>query len=219
MEFLLKKMAEYFFITMKEQRADELLIGNDENGEAEKILSDINAHPYALLMSFIVDDNQIDGKPEKLPYELNKIFGSIDFKTLEGIKLIEWRSLLANNKLTNNPERDGENLFSFINLAKQNYNGEINKIWNDEPSSDVLIQRLMAIPGFNIEKANMFAYLLVIKFGVILNDYKNINVTNDHNIRNAMKSIGLIDNETTYEQIKESQAKWFSKWWNDSNKN
>lgn len=203
MEFLLKKMADYFFATMKEQRADELLIGNDETGEVEKLLSDIEHNPYALLMSFIVDDNQIDGKPERLPYEIKKIFGNIDFSTLESIKLVEWKSLLLTNKLTNNPEKDGENLFNFIILAKQNYYGDISKIWSDHPSSEVLIQRLIAIPGFTVEKANMFAYLLVIKFNIVLNDYTNINVTNDHNIRNTMVKIGLINKDASYEEIKE----------------
>lgn len=193
MEYTLTKMAKYFFQTERNKDAKELLLGDDNTGEVENLLEDIENNPSALIMSFIVDENQIDGSPERLPYEIKKIYGDFDFETLTNIKLNEWITLLTDFNLTKSPEKHAKYIFDFFKLIKEKYESNVKNLWLDKPTSEELINRLLEIEGFNIEKANLYSYILVTKFNIKLADYKNININNDNNILNTMVHIGLID--------------------------
>lgn len=202
MEYKLTKMAKYFFRTEKNKDAKELLIGDDTSGEIENILEDINNNPSGLILSFIVDEDQVDGLPERLPYEIKNIYGDISFETLSNIKLNEWFTILNDFELTKDPKKHSEYIFNFFNLIKEKYDGDVKKIWEDKPSSQTLKSRLLEISGFNDEKANLYAYILVTKFEIKLADYKEIDINNDLNILNTMVKIGLID-EPNYQLAKE----------------
>ncbi len=201
MEYLLTKLAKHFYKTKYEQNAEEII--SYESKEIEQTINDFQNNPFAIFISMIVDENQIDGKPEKLPYEIKKIYGSLDFETLEQIKLDDWRMILVNNDLTSNPDNHAKFLFDFINIIKNEYNSDIKKIWEDSPSSKTLKQRLLNIPGFNETKSNMLAYILASQFNIVMNNYNDIDITDDMNIKLAMEEIGLVDKNSTYDQRKE----------------
>lgn len=202
MEYKLTKMAKYFFHTERNKDAKELLLGDDDTGEIEDLLEDIENNPAALIMSFIVDENQVDGKPEKLPYEIKNIYGDFSIETLTNIKLNEWITILMDFDLTIKPEKHAKYLFDFFNLIKDKYQSNIKNIWLDKPTSEELKNRLLEIEGFNEDKANLYSYILVTKFDIKLSDYKNININNDNNILTTMVHIGLIETPN-YDQAKE----------------
>ena len=82
------------------------------------------------------------------------------------------------------------------------YNGKANNIWNDTPSSQELKKRLLEFKGINARKANLLALVIVNKFKVKLSEYASINISNDKNVRRAMLEMKLIDEDSSYEDMK-----------------
>jgi uncharacterized HhH-GPD family protein len=55
----------------------------------------------------------------------------------------------------------------------EEYNGSVAGLWAGVPSADVLMERLLAIPGFGEYKARIYLGVLVQRFGVVPSGYED----------------------------------------------
>lgn len=168
----------------------------------EEILSNFSELPHAILISFIVDDETDSGMAEETPILIKNALGNLDFDELSKLEINDLINLFVENKITNDPEKNAILIFEMIERINSKYNGRANNIWSDNPSSQELKRRLIEFKGINARKANLLALVLVNKFKVKLSEYTSINISNDKNVRRAMLEMNLIDEFSSYEEMK-----------------
>ncbi|MGL4617249.1 MAG: hypothetical protein ACRCUM_03340 [Mycoplasmoidaceae bacterium] len=168
----------------------------------EKLLSNFYELPHAILISFIVDDETDSGMAEETPLLIKNALGSLEINELSKLKMNDLVDLFVENKITDNPEKNAKLIFEMITKINLEYNGQAINIWNDNPSSQELKRRTLEFKGMNARKANLLALVLVNKFKVKLSEYTAINISNDKNVRRAMLEMKLIDEFSSYEDMK-----------------
>ncbi|MGL5245974.1 MAG: hypothetical protein ACRC8C_00155 [Mycoplasmoidaceae bacterium] len=168
----------------------------------EKILSDFYELPHAILISFIVDDETDSGMAEETPLLIKNALGNLKINELLKLEINDLINLFVKNKITNNPEKNAKLIFEMLKIIELEYNSQAINIWNDNPSSQELKRRLLQFKGMNARKANLLALVLVNKFKVKLSEYASINISNDKNVRRAMLEMKLIDEFSSYDDMK-----------------
>ncbi|MGL5640117.1 MAG: hypothetical protein ACRDCD_00440 [Mycoplasmoidaceae bacterium] len=168
----------------------------------EKILSNFYELPHAILISFIVDDETDSGMAEETPLLIKNALGSLEINELLKLKANDLVNIFVDNKITDNPEKNSKLIFEMLKKINSEYNGQAMNIWNDVPSSQELKRRLLDFKGMNARKANLLALVLVNKFKIKLSEYTSINISNDKNVRRAMIEMKLIDEFSTYDDMK-----------------
>lgn len=195
----LLNMANYFNKIEEKEKAYGVF-SYDKN--IEKILSNFQEFPHSILISFIVDDETDSGMAEETPLLIRNALGNLKIDEMSKLQLSDLVKLFVENKITNEPEKNANLIFEMLSEINSKYNGKANNIWNDTPSSQELKKRLLEFKGINARKANLLALVIVNKFKVKLSEYASINISNDKNVRRAMLEMKLIDEDSSYEDMK-----------------
>jgi len=167
-------------------------------------------NPLAFLIGIISDYGMPAPRVWELPYKLKKRLNAQGIKfTAQAIAKIK-NSELA-KIFTRKP-----NLHRFPNVAAQyikkacaivaqKYNGKAENIWNDQPSSKELKDRLQQFKGIGQKKMNMAVKMLIKDFGNKISGKKEIDIAADVHIKRVFLRAGLVADDNPELIIKKAR--------------
>jgi uncharacterized HhH-GPD family protein len=137
-------------------------ITGDEH--ADDVLS---ASPFALLAGMMLDQQYPMEHAFRGPAKIVDRFGSIDPAAVAAADPEEFKALCATPPAIHRfPGSMAERLQTLAALVEERYDGHTERLWTEATSGAELVKRLMDLPGFGRQKAQIFAALLAKQLGV-----------------------------------------------------
>ncbi|NHN56875.1 Fe-S cluster assembly protein HesB [Calidifontibacter sp. DB0510] len=131
---------------------------------ADKLLSD---DPFALLVGMLLDQQYPMEHAFRGPAKIFDRLGTIDPKVIAAQDPSQFAELASTPPAIH---RYGKSMAGRVQQLAQtivdDYDGDASKIWTTAGSTDELLKRLKALPGYGDQKARIFAALLGKQFGV-----------------------------------------------------
>ena len=78
-----------------------------------------------------------------------------------------------------------------VKKIKNQYDGDASRIWNDKPSSGMMIYRFMQFDGVGLKIATMATNILVRQFGIKIKDKSSIDISPDVHTVRVFQRLGL----------------------------
>ena len=137
-------------------------ITGDEH--ADEVLS---ASPFALLAGMMLDQQYPMEHAFRGPAKIVDRFGSIEPAAVAAADPDEFKALCATPPAIHRfPGSMAERLQTLAALVEERYDGDTARLWTEATSGADLVKRLMDLPGFGRQKAQIFAALLAKRLGV-----------------------------------------------------
>jgi uncharacterized HhH-GPD family protein len=131
---------------------------------ADQLLS---SNPLALLLGMLLDQQIPMERAFRAPLELKRRLGSLDAAEIAamGPEAIE-AAFVSPPALHRFPRAMADRFWQLCQIVVDCYGSRPEAIWEDAPSGDVLLARLAELPGFGIQKAQIFLALLGKQLGI-----------------------------------------------------
>ncbi len=156
--------------------------------------------PLSFLIGVIADYGMPASRVWELPYNLRKRLNALGIKfSSQDIAKIKDRKIIKIFTTKPNLHRFPKMTALYIKKAcivvNQTYNGKAENIWNDQPTSGELKNRLQQFKGIGQKKANMTIKLLIEDFGIKVHNKKDIDIPVDVHIKRIFQRTGLVTND------------------------
>jgi endonuclease III len=172
------------------------------NDAADLLLNDFDNHPHAYVLACIMDRQIKAEKAWMIPYLISKKTCSFDFEFLLGLSQEEIHKLMTEpTPLHRFPKEMSLNFYKAIELINNKYQGNAANIWNDIPSSAVIVNRFLEFRGVGQKIATMAANILVRHFKIKLKDYVCIDISVDIHVIRVFERLGFVAKNATTDQI------------------
>lgn len=137
------------------------ITGNDE---ADKVLSD---DPFALLLGMLLDQQFPMERAFAGPAKILDRFGTLDPAAIAAADPGEFAELCATPPAIHRYGRSmAARAQELAARVVEEYGGDASRIWTDAATGDDAVKRVMALPGFGRQKAQIFTALLAKQLGV-----------------------------------------------------
>lgn len=158
--------------------------------DAEKLVKeDFNAFLFAV----IFDQSIGAEKAWEIPYELKNRMKHLNVKDIANMSQSEIETHFQNpTKLHRFWRTMAGRLKKACLLLNEKYGGEANKLWEDEPDSRILYQRLLEFDGIGQKKASMAVNILFRELKVKIKNKSGIDVSYDEMVKRVFFRTGLI---------------------------
>ena len=131
---------------------------------ADQVLSD---SPFALLVGMMLDQQYPMEHAFRGPSKVLERFGSIEPSAIAAADPAEFKALCATPPAIHRfPGSMAERLQTLAVIVEERYDGHAERLWTEATSGADLLKRLMELPGFGRQKAQIFAALLAKQLGV-----------------------------------------------------
>jgi uncharacterized HhH-GPD family protein len=127
----------------------------------------LDASPFALLAGMMLDQQYPMEHAFRGPAKVLDRFGSIDPAAIAAADPAEFKALCSTPPAIHRfPGSMAERLQALAALVEERYDGHAERLWTEAESGSDLLKRLMELPGFGRQKAQIFAALLAKQLGV-----------------------------------------------------
>jgi uncharacterized HhH-GPD family protein len=131
---------------------------------ADEVLDD---SPFALLVGMMLDQQYPMEHAFRGPAKVLARFGSIEPAAIAAADPAEFKALCSTPPAIHRfPGSMAERLQTLATIVEERYDGHAERLWTEATSGADLLKRLMALPGFGRQKAQIFAALLGKQLGV-----------------------------------------------------
>ena len=131
---------------------------------ADEVLSD---SPFALLVGMMLDQQYPMEHAFRGPWKVLDRFGSIEPSAIAAADPAEFKALCSTPPAIHRfPGSMAERLQTLAVLVEERYDGHAERLWTEATTGADLLKRLMDLPGFGRQKAQIFAALLAKQLGV-----------------------------------------------------
>jgi uncharacterized HhH-GPD family protein len=131
---------------------------------ADQVLTD---SPFALLVGMMLDQQYPMEHAFRGPAKVLDRFGSFEPGAIAAADPAEFKALCSTPPAIHRfPGSMAERLQTLAALVEEKYDGHAERLWTDAPSGAELLKRLMELPGFGRQKAQIFTALLAKQLGV-----------------------------------------------------
>jgi uncharacterized HhH-GPD family protein len=131
---------------------------------AEQVLSD---SPFALLMGMMLDQQYPMEHAFRGPAKVLDRFGSIEPAAIAAADPEEFKALCSTPPAIHRfPGSMAARLQELAGLVEERYDGHTERLWAEATSGADLLKRVMELPGFGRQKAQIFTALLAKQLGV-----------------------------------------------------
>ncbi|MGC4112512.1 MAG: HhH-GPD-type base excision DNA repair protein [Nocardioides sp.] len=131
---------------------------------ADKVLDD---SPFALLCAMMLDQQYPMEHAFRGPAKVLERFGSIDPAAIAAADPAEFKALCSTPPAIHRfPGSMAERLQTLAALVVEKYDGHTERLWTEATSGADLLKRVMDLPGFGRQKAQIFTALLAKQVGV-----------------------------------------------------
>jgi uncharacterized HhH-GPD family protein len=132
--------------------------------QADEVLSD---SPFALLVGMMLDQQYPMEHAFRGPSKVLDRFGSIEPSAIAAADPAEFKALCSTPPAIHRfPGSMAERLQTLAVLVEERYDGHAERLWTEATTGADLLKRLMDLPGFGRQKAQIFAALLAKQLGV-----------------------------------------------------
>lgn len=168
--------------------------------EASKLLTDLEKYPHLFLLACISNRRIPAEKAWNVPYNLSQFTKKLDINSLSKFESTDWLKFTKSigHRL---PATMAKSFELAIKKIQTDYDGNAADIWNDKPSSAVIIKRLREFNGVGQKIAAMTAQILKRGFGIEYADRTNLDLAIDVHTKRVMKRLGLVTETATKKEI------------------
>jgi uncharacterized HhH-GPD family protein len=134
------------------------------DAHADEVLT---ASPFALLVGMMLDQQYPMEHAFRGPAKVLDRFGSIEPEAVAVADPEEFKALCSTPPAIHRfPGSMAERLQTLAALVQDKYDGHADRLWTEASSGAELLRRLMELPGFGKQKAQIFTALLAKQLGV-----------------------------------------------------
>src|SRR3954447_3671067 len=134
------------------------------DAHADEVLSD---SPFALLVGMMLDQQYPMEHAFRGPAKVLDRFGSIEPAAIAAADPEEFKALCSTPPAIHRfPGSMAERLQTLAAIVEDKYAGHTERLWTEATSGADLMKRVMELPGFGKQKAQIFTALLAKQLGV-----------------------------------------------------
>jgi uncharacterized HhH-GPD family protein len=134
------------------------------DAHADEVLSD---SPFALLVGMMLDQQYPMEHAFRGPAKVLDRFGSLDPAAIAAADPAEFKALCSTPPAIHRfPGSMAERLQILAAIVVERYDGHAERIWTEASSGPDLLERVMQLPGFGRQKAQIFTALVAKQLGV-----------------------------------------------------
>jgi uncharacterized HhH-GPD family protein len=127
----------------------------------------LDEHPFAPLIGMMLDQQYGMEHAFRGGYKVLSRFGSLDPAAIAAADPEEFAALCSTPPAIHRfPGSMAARLQQLARVIVEQYDGDPARIWSDAGSGAELLRRIMALPGFGKQKAQIFVALLAKQLGV-----------------------------------------------------
>jgi uncharacterized HhH-GPD family protein len=131
---------------------------------ADEVLSD---NPFALLVGMMLDQQYPMEHAFRGPAKVLDRFGSIEPGPIAAADPEEFKALCSRPPAIHRfPGSMATRLQELARIVEERYDGQAERLWTDATTGAELLKRIMELPGFGRQKAQIFTALLAKQLGV-----------------------------------------------------
>jgi uncharacterized HhH-GPD family protein len=131
---------------------------------ADKVLDE---SPFALLAGMMLDQQYPMEHAFRGPAKVLDRFGSLDPEAIASADPEEFAAMAATTPAIHRfPGSMSAKLQELARIVTEEYDGDASRIWTEATDARDLLKRMMALPGFGKQKAQIFVALLAKQRGV-----------------------------------------------------
>lgn len=131
---------------------------------ADKVLDE---SPFALLAGMMLDQQYPMEHAFRGPKKVADRFGSLDPAVIAAADPEEFAAMAATTPAIHRfPGAMAARLQELARLVEERYDGDASRLWTEATSGQDLLRRVMQLPGFGKQKAQIFVALLAKQLGV-----------------------------------------------------
>jgi uncharacterized HhH-GPD family protein len=134
------------------------------DAHADQVLTD---SPFALLVGMMLDQQYPMEHAFRGPAKVLERFGSLDPAAIAAADPTEFTALCATPPAIHRfPASMAARLQTLAAIVVERYDGHAERIWTEASSGPELLARVMELPGFGRQKAQIFTALVAKQLGV-----------------------------------------------------
>ncbi|MGD9961180.1 HhH-GPD-type base excision DNA repair protein [Nocardioides sp.] len=134
------------------------------DADADRVLTD---SPFALLVGMMLDQQYPMEHAFRGPAKVLARFGSIEPAAIAAADPEEFAALCSTTPAIHRfPGSMAARLQELAAIVEEQYGGHAERLWTEAESGAHLLKRIMALPGFGKQKAQIFVALLAKQLGV-----------------------------------------------------
>ena len=131
---------------------------------ADQVLSD---DPFALLVGMMLDQQYPMEHAFRGPAKVLERFGTLEPARIAAASPEEFAALCATPPAIHRfPGSMAARLQNLAGIVAEEYDGDASRLWGEAASGQELLRRVMELPGFGRQKAQIFVALLAKQLGV-----------------------------------------------------
>jgi uncharacterized HhH-GPD family protein len=134
------------------------------DARADEVLTD---SPFALLVGMMLDQQYPMEHAFRGPAKVLDRFGTLDPAAMAAADPAEFKALCSTPPAIHRfPGSMAERLQTLAAIVVERYDGHAERIWTEASSGADLLKRVMELPGFGKQKAQIFTALVAKQLGV-----------------------------------------------------
>jgi len=131
---------------------------------ADQVLSE---DPFALLVGMMLDQQYPMEHAFRGPAKVLERFGTLEPARIAAADPEEFAGLCATPPAIHRfPGSMAARLQTLAGIIEEEYDGDASRLWSEATTGQELLKRVMALPGFGKQKAQIFVALLAKQLGV-----------------------------------------------------
>ncbi|HXH79122.1 HhH-GPD-type base excision DNA repair protein [Nocardioides sp.] len=139
---------------------------------ADKILDE---SPFALLAGMMLDQQYPMEHAFRGPAKVTDRFGTFEPAAIASADPEEFAAMAATTPAIHRfPGSMSSRLQELARIVVDDYDGDASRLWNEARDGQDLLKRIMALPGFGKQKAQIFVALLAKQRGVRLEGWESV---------------------------------------------
>jgi endonuclease III len=198
-ETLRSSLVEFSRAIWREPRG---LIPFTNDGQADRLLNDLERYPHAFVIACLMDRQVKAEKAWSVPLAIAERVGGFDFADLCVLSREEVAAVMSSpTPLHRYTTRMSAFLFDAIRAIEQEYGGVASRIWEGNLPSAEAVYRFLRFNGIGPKIASMACNILARDFKIEFSDYYSIDVSVDVHVRRVFGRLGLVHQKDSNEAI------------------
>ena len=165
---------------------------------ADQVLTE---SPFALLCGMLLDQQFPMERAFAGPAKVLTRFGSLDPAAIAAADPEEFAALCSTPPAVHRyPGSMATRIQALASVVEQEYGGRTERLWTEAPDGRELMRRLLALPGFGKQKAQIFVALLAKQLGVCPEGWDE--VAGDYAETGSFRSVADVIDEQSLQKVR-----------------
>ncbi|WP_159622725.1 HhH-GPD-type base excision DNA repair protein [Ruania rhizosphaerae] len=171
----------------------------------------LDEHPFAVLVGMMLDQQYGMEHAFRGGWKVLTRFGTLDPAAIAAADPEEFKAMCSTPPAIHRfPGSMAGRLQELARIVADDYDGDVTRLWSEAASGKELVKRIMALPGFGKQKAQIFVALLAKQLGVRPDGWQE--AAGDYALDGHRSVADVVDAESLlrvreYKQAKKAAAK------------